>query len=233
MDAGGNLGDAQVFVVVDLLLCGPFHFGIALKMVGKAGEPIIASVDRLTQVVFEVLCDVESCPHRPCGARPGRGRLAADRARLGQGPATCQVMVAAFGMDVVPARVEVAPGHDHGPRPVDHRLGGGRAPFDVADQAAAAHQVGEELLDDLPLGQHHEAAHVVITFKGRQDQRESGQSVLDEAAGVATVGPHQLQPVVARRCARTSALVTIPPSSRSRVSTMTCRLRPLICLPLS
>lgn len=40
---------------MDLLLCGPFHFGIALKMVGKAGEPIIASVDRLTQVVFEVL----------------------------------------------------------------------------------------------------------------------------------------------------------------------------------
>ncbi|WP_324609077.1 cation:dicarboxylate symporter family transporter [Streptomyces sp. NRRL WC-3744] len=30
-------------------------FGIALKMVGKAGEPIIASVNRLTQVVFKVL----------------------------------------------------------------------------------------------------------------------------------------------------------------------------------
>ncbi len=41
--------------VVDLLLCGPFHFGIPLETVGKAGEPIIASVDRLTQVVFEVL----------------------------------------------------------------------------------------------------------------------------------------------------------------------------------
>ncbi|WP_234329223.1 MULTISPECIES: hypothetical protein [unclassified Streptomyces] len=113
-------------------------------------------------------------------------------------------MVAAFGMDVMPARVEVAAGHDHGHghRPVDHRLGGGRAPFDVADQAAAAHQVGEELLDDPPLGQHHEAAHVVIRFEGRQDQRESGQSVLDEAAGVAAVGPHQLQPVVARQCGR-------------------------------
>jgi hypothetical protein len=30
----------------------------------------------------------------------------ADRARLGQGPLTCQEMAASFGMDVVPARVE-------------------------------------------------------------------------------------------------------------------------------
>jgi hypothetical protein len=30
----------------------------------------------------------------------------ADRSRLGQGPLTCQEMAAAFGMDVVPARVE-------------------------------------------------------------------------------------------------------------------------------
>ncbi|MFJ5157534.1 hypothetical protein ACIQCF_39805 [Streptomyces sp. NPDC088353] len=30
----------------------------------------------------------------------------ADRARLGQGPLNCQEMAAAFGMDVVPARVE-------------------------------------------------------------------------------------------------------------------------------
>lgn len=30
----------------------------------------------------------------------------ADRARLGQGPLTCQEMAAVFGMDVVPARVE-------------------------------------------------------------------------------------------------------------------------------
>ncbi|MEU6012466.1 hypothetical protein [Streptomyces sp. NPDC047453] len=30
----------------------------------------------------------------------------ADRARLGQGPLTCQEMAAAFGMEVVPARVE-------------------------------------------------------------------------------------------------------------------------------
>ncbi|GCB44386.1 hypothetical protein [Streptomyces sp. NL15-2K] len=30
-------------------------FGIALKSVGKAGEPIIAGVDRLTTVVFKVL----------------------------------------------------------------------------------------------------------------------------------------------------------------------------------
>lgn len=30
----------------------------------------------------------------------------ADRARLGQGPLTCQEMAGAFGMDVVPARVE-------------------------------------------------------------------------------------------------------------------------------
>ncbi|MEV7130518.1 hypothetical protein [Streptomyces sp. NPDC093260] len=33
-------------------------------------------------------------------------QVAADRARLGQGPVTCQEMAAAFGMDVVPARVE-------------------------------------------------------------------------------------------------------------------------------
>jgi hypothetical protein len=32
--------------------------------------------------------------------------VAADRARLGQGPVTCQEMAAEFGMDVVPARVE-------------------------------------------------------------------------------------------------------------------------------
>ncbi|MFF0516801.1 hypothetical protein [Streptomyces sp. NPDC004250] len=33
-------------------------------------------------------------------------QVAADRARLGQGPVTCQEMAAAFGMDVVPAGVE-------------------------------------------------------------------------------------------------------------------------------
>jgi hypothetical protein len=33
-------------------------------------------------------------------------QLLADRARLGQDPATCQEMAAAFGMEVVPARVE-------------------------------------------------------------------------------------------------------------------------------
>jgi hypothetical protein len=33
-------------------------------------------------------------------------QLGADRALLGQGPVTCQEMAAAFGMDVVPARVE-------------------------------------------------------------------------------------------------------------------------------
>lgn len=33
-------------------------------------------------------------------------QLGADRARLGQGPVTCQEMAAEFGMDVVPARVE-------------------------------------------------------------------------------------------------------------------------------
>ena len=33
-------------------------------------------------------------------------RLGADRARLGQGPVTCQEMAAAFGMDAVPAKVE-------------------------------------------------------------------------------------------------------------------------------
>lgn len=33
-------------------------------------------------------------------------QVLADRARLGQGPLTCQEMAAAFGMDVVPARVE-------------------------------------------------------------------------------------------------------------------------------
>lgn len=33
-------------------------------------------------------------------------QVAADRARLGQGPVTCQEMAAAFGMEMVPARVE-------------------------------------------------------------------------------------------------------------------------------
>ncbi|PZG77865.1 hypothetical protein C1I97_36695 [Streptomyces sp. NTH33] len=33
-------------------------------------------------------------------------QVAADRARLGQGPVTCQELAAEFGMDVVPARVE-------------------------------------------------------------------------------------------------------------------------------
>lgn len=33
-------------------------------------------------------------------------QLGADRARLGQGPVTCQEMAATFGMDAVPARVE-------------------------------------------------------------------------------------------------------------------------------
>jgi hypothetical protein len=33
-------------------------------------------------------------------------QVAADRARLGQGPVTCQEMAATFGMDMVPARVE-------------------------------------------------------------------------------------------------------------------------------
>jgi hypothetical protein len=33
-------------------------------------------------------------------------KVLADRARLGQGPLTCQEMAVAFGMDVVPARVE-------------------------------------------------------------------------------------------------------------------------------
>ncbi|MFI8895511.1 C4-dicarboxylate transporter DctA [Streptomyces paradoxus] len=33
-------------------------FGVALKMVGKSGEPIIASVNRLTEVVFKVLAFV-------------------------------------------------------------------------------------------------------------------------------------------------------------------------------
>jgi hypothetical protein len=33
-------------------------------------------------------------------------QVTADRARLGQGPVTCQEMATAFGMDVVPARVE-------------------------------------------------------------------------------------------------------------------------------
>ena len=63
-------------------------------------------------------------------------------------------------------------------------------------QAAGAHQVGEEALDDPPLGQDHEAAHVVAAFDDRQDQGEQGEAVLDEAAGVAAVGPDQLQLVV-------------------------------------
>ena len=123
----------------------------------------------------------------------------ADRARLHQGALTCQEMAAAFGMDVVPARVEAlrskaerlvargwlaepAPGgscrlrvwpgepagHEQGHRPVDHRLGAGGAALKVAGQAAGAHQVGEESLDDPPLGQDHEAAHVVAAFDDRE-----------------------------------------------------------------
>lgn len=44
-------------------------FGIALKMVGKAGEPIIASVGRLTEVVFKVLSFVmKAAPFGAFGA---------------------------------------------------------------------------------------------------------------------------------------------------------------------
>ena len=114
----------------------------------------------------------------------------ADRARLGQGPLTCQEMAAAVrhgrgagagggaavegetpgraglagraGAGPVHARAAAWPGqaagHEHGHRPVDHRLGAGGAAFVVAGQAAGAHQPGEVPLDDPPLGQHHEAA---------------------------------------------------------------------------
>ncbi|WP_245656468.1 hypothetical protein [Microtetraspora fusca] len=51
-----------------------------------------------------------------------------------------------------------AAGHEQRHRPVGHRLGAGGAPLAVACQAAGAHQVGEEALDDPPFGQHHEAA---------------------------------------------------------------------------
>ncbi len=56
--------------------------------------------------------------------------------------------------------------------------------------------MGEEPLHDPPLGQHHEAAHVVTALDDRKDQRESGEAVGDEAAGVAAVAPDEFQPVV-------------------------------------
>nr|WP_319169080.1 hypothetical protein [Streptomyces sp. ME08-AFT2] len=105
----------------------------------------------------------------------------ADRHRLHQGPRD---------------RPGKAARHEQGHRPVDHRLGAGGAAFEVACQAAGAHQVSEEPLDDPPLGQHHEAAHVVAAFDDRQDQPERAQAVLDEAAGLAADGPDQLQLVL-------------------------------------
>ena len=52
-------------------------------------------------------CGVRGWPGRCCRLDYQRILQAlADRARLGQGPLTCQEMAVAFGMDVVPARVE-------------------------------------------------------------------------------------------------------------------------------
>ncbi|MEU9593503.1 C4-dicarboxylate transporter DctA [Streptomyces sp. NPDC048193] len=50
----GAFVDGDILQVIFLAVL----FGIALKMVGKAGEPIIASVNRLTEVVFTVLAFV-------------------------------------------------------------------------------------------------------------------------------------------------------------------------------
>ncbi|MFE0865943.1 C4-dicarboxylate transporter DctA [Streptomyces rochei] len=50
----GAFVDGDILQVIFLAVL----FGIALKMVGKAGEPIIASVNRLTEVVFKVLAFV-------------------------------------------------------------------------------------------------------------------------------------------------------------------------------
>ncbi|WEO99991.1 hypothetical protein A6P39_041555 [Streptomyces sp. FXJ1.172] len=85
--------------------------------------------------------------------------------------------------------------------------------------------------------------HVVAALDDRQHRGEGGEAMLDEAAGVAAVGPDQGRKVVrggdwARRtwtAARspTSAAVTVTVSNRPRVSTTTCRMRPLISLPPS
>ena len=56
--------------------------------------------------------------------------------------------------------------------------------------------MGEEALDDPPLGQRHEAPLVVAAFDDRQHQSQCGHAVRDEIAGVAAVGPDEGQPVV-------------------------------------
>ncbi|MFF7234573.1 hypothetical protein [Streptomyces sioyaensis] len=47
-----------------------------------------------------------------------------------------------------------------------------------------------------PLGQHNEAAHVVAAFDDRKDRGERGEAVLNEAAGVAALGPDEGELVV-------------------------------------
>jgi hypothetical protein len=78
-------------------------------------------------------------------------------------------------------------------RRAHNRLGAGGAALEVTHQAAGAHQVGEEPLDDPPLGQHHEPSSVLAAPDDRKDQRECGQAVLDEAAGGASIRPGALQ----------------------------------------
>ncbi len=78
-----------------------------------------------------------------------------------------------------------ATGHEPDHRPVDHRLRAGGAPLEVAHQAATSHQVGEEALDDPPLGQHHEPFLVVAALDDRQDQGERGQAVHRIASSMA------------------------------------------------
>ncbi|GAA3289376.1 hypothetical protein GCM10020295_01120 [Streptomyces cinereospinus] len=51
--------------------------------------------------------------------------------------------------------------------------------------------MGEEPLDDPPLGQRHAPFLVVAAFDDRQDQDGRCQAVLDEVAGVAAVGPNE------------------------------------------
>ncbi|MDH6436225.1 hypothetical protein M2158_004765 [Streptomyces sp. SAI-144] len=74
---------------------------------------------------------------------------------------------------------------------MDQRLRAGGALLEVAHQAADSHQVGEHALNDPRFAQHDELFLVVAAFDDRQDQGERGRAVLDEAAGVAAIGPDE------------------------------------------
>ncbi|MER5906066.1 hypothetical protein ABT150_39290 [Streptomyces mirabilis] len=50
--------------------------------------------------------------------------------------------------------------------------------------------MGEEALDDPPLGRYHEPLDVVAAIDDHRRQGKRGQAVLDVTAGVATIGPN-------------------------------------------